>query len=121
MKLGKWISLGVLGFLGWQHQQLLQQKLAFLLNFYPMAQTYMEMASFRSLLVQYLRDHEGNPPADLRTWLNENFVIRTKEEAGVDFFGTPYQIYLSPEGELFLLSCGADQVCQTEDDLRLPL
>jgi hypothetical protein len=116
MSLGKLITAGTLVGLGWQQQELLLAQAKRLSEAYPAIRTYVEMSSYRTGLAAYMAAEEGRVPPDLGTWLNETYSSNVKQDAGVDFFGTPYTLERE-SARVILRSCGADRSRGTDDDL----
>ncbi len=117
---GKIVTLGIVMALGYQYQNAVVHHLRVLYDIYPVAQTYMEMTSYRSGLHAWVKT-EGSLPRDLRGWLNDSYSMAVKDDASVDYFGTPYQGDYDRRGRARLRSCGRDRRCHSSDDLILPL
>lgn len=117
MRPGKLITLLVLGFLAWEHQALLADKARLARHLPDIANTYMEMRSFRVPLIRYMDDNDGRAPRDLPSWLRRHFDNPAKEDPAVDHFGRPYRVEAGRFRETTLRSCGPDRACRTEDDL----
>jgi xanthosine utilization system XapX-like protein len=116
--LALWIA--TIGALGYQYQDAALHHLRVLYDIYPVAQTYIEMSSYRSGLVAQVKSG-GSLPPDLRSWLNDSYTTATKDEPGSDYFGTPYRASYDDRGHAQLRSCGRDRRCHSSDDLIMPL
>lgn len=121
MSLGKLVTLGVLGALGWQHQALLKDKLQLVRHTVPTFQTYRAMRAIRSPLAKYAQEHGGRYPSNVNAWIAESVDGRGNENVGHDFWGNPYRISREPDREYYLRSCGPDGACGTEDDLLVKI
>jgi hypothetical protein len=120
MAIGKWVTFSIVGALGYQYQNAALHHLRVLYDIYPVSQTYMEMTSYRGGLATWVRT-EGSLPRDLRSWLNGNYRTTSKDDAGIDYFGTPYRGDYDDRGRAQIRSCGRDRRCHNSDDLIMPL
>ncbi len=120
MSMAKLVTFATIGALGYQYQDAALHQLRVLYDIYPVAQTYIEMSSYRSGLVTQMKSG-GSLPPDLRAWLNHSYTTVTKDEPGIDYFGTPYRASYDDRGRAQLRSCGRDRRCHSSDDLIMPL
>lgn len=79
------------------------------------ASVYVELYGVGQVL--YLDAVNGEPlPDDFQAYMRKHLESPTKE-TGLDPWGQPYQV-VERDNALVLFSCGPDQACDTEDDVR---
>ena len=57
------------------------------------------------------------PPYDFRKYLRDN-MKSIDSDPSLDPWESPYQLVYDDERNLWVISCGPDGTCDTEDDLR---
>lgn len=117
MKVGKLVTLLVLGALAWQHQTMLRNQVDLILSVPDLTNTYMEMRTYRIRLARFKEENGGALPSNFRSWVDRNFDTDRKASPTVDFFGTPYLLDRPHMRTPVLRSCGPDGECRTDDDL----
>lgn len=122
MSFGKLIFLLIVVGLGCQQQVMVAKYVQSLKTIQPLIMTYIETESFRGRLTEYAHNNEGRLPQDIGSWLNQNFKGKQKSDMSLDFFGAPYQVVFDREtARDYLLSCGPDRECHTDDDIAVKL
>jgi len=119
MSLTKWVPMGVLGGVGFQHQETLGAIAESPIEIVQVVRTQVELGSIQRLVLIDSMDGGFNT-SNFREYLRGKLLSNSDRDTSLDPWGNPYNIRVYKK-EYEIWSYGPDQINDTSDDLWISI